>query len=269
MPLFITASRDNKLDETDAKFVDVIHTNALLQGKIERCGHVDFYMNGGIVQPGCFQADSSKIRLDKQHRLSNLFADPFACSHHRSPDYYAESIRSYKGFWGWACSSYVNYLLGLCPRTNFLVVAGEDCVPTTRGMFLITTNGVAPFATGRWTDSAISITKNNIADIITPIKKSDPLIQQLDQWGKLEGDFNNIKKNIPFNGLLDTQWDDVMNDLPFSYTPTLPNVVKKVEKKMERKRLRTRTAKIIRKNSDDHQLSSQNVPIKDNKMIIK
>lgn len=53
MPLFITASKENKLDESDARFVDVIHTNALLQGKIERCGHADFYMNGGIVQPGC------------------------------------------------------------------------------------------------------------------------------------------------------------------------------------------------------------------------
>lgn len=61
MPLFITASRENKLDDTDAKFVDVIHTNALLQGKIERCGHADFYMNGGIVQPGCFSGGSKRI----------------------------------------------------------------------------------------------------------------------------------------------------------------------------------------------------------------
>lgn len=58
MPLFITASRANKLDESDARFVDVIHTNALLQGKIERCGHADFYMNGGVVQPGCFSSGS-------------------------------------------------------------------------------------------------------------------------------------------------------------------------------------------------------------------
>lgn len=40
-------------DESDAEFVDVIHTNALVQGKMERCGHVDFYLNGGILQPGC------------------------------------------------------------------------------------------------------------------------------------------------------------------------------------------------------------------------
>lgn len=53
MPLFVTSGLDDKLDPSDADFVDVIHTNALVQGKLERCGHADFYMNGGIYQPGC------------------------------------------------------------------------------------------------------------------------------------------------------------------------------------------------------------------------
>ena len=48
MPLFVTASIDNKLDATDAEFVDVLHTNSLVQGKIEQSGHVDFYVNGGM-----------------------------------------------------------------------------------------------------------------------------------------------------------------------------------------------------------------------------
>lgn len=47
MPLFVTADLDNKLDASDATFVDVFHTNALVQGKIEQCGHVDYYFNGG------------------------------------------------------------------------------------------------------------------------------------------------------------------------------------------------------------------------------
>lgn len=53
MPLFVTASDDDKLDRSDAAYVDVIHTNAMVQGKLEQCGHSDFYMNGGINQPGC------------------------------------------------------------------------------------------------------------------------------------------------------------------------------------------------------------------------
>lgn len=63
MPLFMTASKENKLDESDARFVDVIHTNALLQGKIERCGHADFYMNGGIVQPGCSRGSKNLTQI--------------------------------------------------------------------------------------------------------------------------------------------------------------------------------------------------------------
>jgi hypothetical protein len=60
MPFFVTVNRDQKLDASDAAFVDIIHTNALVQGKIEASGDVDFYVNGGINQPGCW-SESSKI----------------------------------------------------------------------------------------------------------------------------------------------------------------------------------------------------------------
>lgn len=53
LPLFTTPLKDGKLDKTDAEFVDVLHTDALKEGKVEACGHADFYMNGGIEQPGC------------------------------------------------------------------------------------------------------------------------------------------------------------------------------------------------------------------------
>lgn len=39
--------------KSDAEFMDCIHTNAGLKGKIDAVGHVDFYMNNAIVQPGC------------------------------------------------------------------------------------------------------------------------------------------------------------------------------------------------------------------------
>ena len=58
MPFFVTVDKDNKLDSSDAEFVDVIHTNAFVQGKIETSGDVDFYVNGGINQPGCWEEPS-------------------------------------------------------------------------------------------------------------------------------------------------------------------------------------------------------------------
>lgn len=120
--------------------------------------------------------------------------DAFACSHHRAPDYFSESITSLRGFWGWPCSSYMSYLLGFCRRTNNLVIAGEDCKTTTRGMYFLVTNSISPYASGRWTDSS-GITKN-IFGPSSSLSQGDPLQQQIDQWGKLDSDFNNIE-NFP------------------------------------------------------------------------
>ena len=50
------ANTDERLDVTDAQFVDVMHTNSnsLLNGGLSfpvSIGHVDFWPNGGILQP--------------------------------------------------------------------------------------------------------------------------------------------------------------------------------------------------------------------------
>lgn len=179
MPLYITASVDEKLDPSDANFVDVIHTNALIQGKLETCGHVDFYLNGGVMQPGCFSE-----------------SNPFGCSHQRAPAYFMESIRSLTGFWGWACSSYLLYLLGLCPPTNYLVEAGENVRQTSKGMYLIQTNDASPFAKGKWTDISAEI--SNLKPLKPLIRRSaSPLIRAIDEFGKLEGSFNNKEDHLP------------------------------------------------------------------------
>ena len=56
-----------RLDPTDADFVDVIHTDAgpFLSGGLgifEPVGHVDFYPNGGIEQPGCHAGVLSYVK---------------------------------------------------------------------------------------------------------------------------------------------------------------------------------------------------------------
>ncbi|KAG5878265.1 hypothetical protein JTB14_026701 [Gonioctena quinquepunctata] len=53
-PLYTEVSTENRLDPTDAEFVDVIHTNGGFFGYKDPCGHVDFFPNGGgPLQPGC------------------------------------------------------------------------------------------------------------------------------------------------------------------------------------------------------------------------
>lgn len=121
-------------------------------------------------------------------------------------------------------------------------MAGEDCTSTTRGMFLVTTNSVSPFATGRWTESQMGTTKSDDEpDVHRPFKKSDPQVQHLDDWGKLEGGFNNVFN--PNGGMMTPigltgedggpQWDDVFNDLVETTTKRAPIMRKPLKKKTQ------------------------------------
>ncbi|KAG8231253.1 hypothetical protein J437_LFUL005927 [Ladona fulva] len=50
----LLATNAERLDSSDAEFVDVIHTCSGSYGVPEPVGHVDFYPNGGeAIQPGC------------------------------------------------------------------------------------------------------------------------------------------------------------------------------------------------------------------------
>ncbi|XP_049883180.1 uncharacterized protein LOC126378812 isoform X2 [Pectinophora gossypiella] len=54
LPLFAGLPEQQRLDKSDAEFVDVIHTDAGIFGVNQPVGHADFYPNGGISpQPGC------------------------------------------------------------------------------------------------------------------------------------------------------------------------------------------------------------------------
>ncbi|XP_043262552.1 uncharacterized protein LOC122403232 [Colletes gigas] len=135
MPLFVTTDKDHKLDASDGEFVDVYHTNAFIQGKVEMSGDIDFYMNGGINQPGCWEDGNN----------------PFGCDHHRAVMYFAESINTKVGFWGWRCGGFVPYLLGLCPPRYPAVLAGDKVDERNRGFNLVRTNSKSPYAMGNFT----------------------------------------------------------------------------------------------------------------------
>ncbi|CAG0921498.1 unnamed protein product [Notodromas monacha] len=96
-PLFVGRNypEDTHLDASDAKFVDILHTNGQPlwlggQGAFIDTGHVDFYPNGGLAQPGCRNLFIGAI-LD-------LFTgqDGRNCNHRRAYHYFTESIKSHR-----------------------------------------------------------------------------------------------------------------------------------------------------------------------------
>ncbi|XP_050665779.1 pancreatic triacylglycerol lipase-like isoform X3 [Leptidea sinapis] len=63
-PCFNNSTSVERLDKTDADFVDIIHTNGRLLEKIgfglpDPVGDADFYPNGGMQQPGCVNDTTS------------------------------------------------------------------------------------------------------------------------------------------------------------------------------------------------------------------
>lgn len=92
-----------RLDPSDAKFVDVIHTDGrsffLLEipgyGMSQSCGHIDFYPNNGKEQPGCSisQEGGTLIPLtlikDGIEEASRVL---LACNHVRAIKLFIDSI---------------------------------------------------------------------------------------------------------------------------------------------------------------------------------
>ncbi|XP_052067286.1 inactive pancreatic lipase-related protein 1-like [Mytilus californianus] len=93
-----TADQRVRLDPSDATFVDIIHTDGAL-GFRHTMGHVDFYPNGGKVQPGC---------------LFDKIAPFYSCGHMRSVYYFIESINTNCHFSSHPCDSEDDYKNLLC-----------------------------------------------------------------------------------------------------------------------------------------------------------
>uniref|UniRef100_A0A0C9QB62 phospholipase A1 n=1 Tax=Fopius arisanus TaxID=64838 RepID=A0A0C9QB62_9HYME len=75
------------LNKEDAPFVDIIHTNGhkgvgISLGMLDPRGHVDFYVNGGQIQPNC--------GVDLQRVVQSTL--PLFCSHHKAHEYFIESL---------------------------------------------------------------------------------------------------------------------------------------------------------------------------------
>ncbi|KAL4705593.1 hypothetical protein ACJJTC_004470 [Scirpophaga incertulas] len=120
--------------DTDAEFVDIIHTDAGGYGAPVPTGTVDFWPNGGrSVQPGC--------------PVAFPLTDSSYCSHWRSWRFYAESVRNLTGFPAAPNDSYLKFRTSP-PATTGIVYMGYITDPSSKGNYFLTTNSASPFAKG-------------------------------------------------------------------------------------------------------------------------
>ncbi|KAL0840290.1 hypothetical protein ABMA28_015566 [Loxostege sticticalis] len=114
-----------RLDRSDAKYVDVIHTNAIPLymsglGISEPIGHVDFFPNGGSLQPGC-GSNSRSPSADITPTVMRMLG----CHHVRSHEYFTESIAPSCPFIAMQCESYEAFLAGNCTTCDLK----HFCIP--------------------------------------------------------------------------------------------------------------------------------------------
>lgn len=62
MPFFRYDNVEERVDLSDADYVEVVHSSAGTYGFDRPLGHVDFYLNYGHQQPGCFFHECSHVR---------------------------------------------------------------------------------------------------------------------------------------------------------------------------------------------------------------
>lgn len=112
-PGYYLASASERLDKTDAYFVDCIHTSAKF-GLQKSIGHKDFYPNGGSSQPGCTILPSKQIQAELMADEKFNPIDWIKCSHDRARDLYEESLISSCPFTSIPCDKYENFEKGKC-----------------------------------------------------------------------------------------------------------------------------------------------------------
>ncbi|XP_050564213.1 lipase member I isoform X1 [Cygnus atratus] len=100
-PSFTREPPEGRLDRTDAKFVDVIHTDSDVLGFKKPLGTIDFYPNGGMDQPGCPQTVFSGLQY-------------FKCDHQRSVFLFLSSLKRKCNIIAYPCDSYSDYKRGKC-----------------------------------------------------------------------------------------------------------------------------------------------------------
>lgn len=123
----------SRLGQNDAAFVDTVHTNSDGFGSRVTYGHVNFWINGGVLQPMC----SNWISLTAK-----------ACSHSMAYTYWAESVRSTNKniFASKQCNNWTEFTSNTCDAAAPVGYMGLNASNTLRKNYYLATNLASPYS---------------------------------------------------------------------------------------------------------------------------
>ncbi|TMW42475.1 hypothetical protein DOY81_012446 [Sarcophaga bullata] len=119
-PLFEAQHPKVRLDNTDAEFVDVIHSNGenLILGGLgswQPMGDVDYYPNGGRVQTGCSNLFVGAVTdFIWSAQTAEEEEGRSLCNHRRAYKFFIDSVAPRCLFPAFPCANYDDFLKGKC-----------------------------------------------------------------------------------------------------------------------------------------------------------
>ncbi|XP_072948277.1 pancreatic lipase-related protein 2-like [Epargyreus clarus] len=149
-PCFRTLGVDDRLDASNADFVQVVHTNIDGFGMAAKMGHVDFYVNGGEYQPSDL----------------NLFPCTTTCSHFRVLALWLSALKNPDKFVAIKCDSIQQARDALCYKDHVETnVMGLNVDTKNHGIFYLSTSKGYPFYLGKKGLKAKYASWRHISDI--------------------------------------------------------------------------------------------------------
>lgn len=133
-PCFRNNKPEERIDASDADFVEIVHTNIEGYGLAGAVGHVDFYVNGGEYQLGDFES---------------LPCTNF-CSHSRSYTLWLSALLHPNSLIAMQCDSIQDARDRNCyDRKPFVTnVLGLNVDKSKQGIFLLVSSNVFPYGLG-------------------------------------------------------------------------------------------------------------------------
>lgn len=116
------SNSEDRINQTDARYVEVIHTNTGLYGYTDPCGDVDYYPNGGTNMPGCWMS---------------------SCSHSKAYEYMAATVK-YDHLIGNMCDTFRDITGNIC-EGDPLPMGNRDINKKGSGIFRVNTASTYPF----------------------------------------------------------------------------------------------------------------------------